>query len=282
MTGSGDAARDAISQVWDTENGERWAADANRRDRVLAPVGEALLATARLQPGEHVLDIGCGCGATTLQAAAEVAPGGTATGIDISAAMLGVARARQAADGPGNARFVHADAQTHPVPGPFDAAISRFGTMFFNDPVTAFLTLGAGLRPGARLVMATWQPLAANQWLTMPGAALLRHGTLPDTGQGPGMFAQSEPAVVERVLTEAGFARIQLEDVRLRLTFGADLDEAIDYLSHSGPGRTVLATVPEADRDAALDDVRAALADHADACGVHLEAAIWLITATRP
>jgi ubiquinone/menaquinone biosynthesis C-methylase UbiE len=195
--------------------------------------------------------------------------------------MLGVARARQSAGGPGNARFVHADAQTHAVPGPFDVAISRFGTMFFTDPAMAFTTLGAGLRPGGRLVMATWQPPAANDWLTVPGAALLSYGTMPVTGQEPGMFAQSDPAVVERVLTEAGFAQIHLDDVRLRLTFGADLGEAIDYLSSSGPGRTVLATVPEADRDAALDDVRAVLAGHLDQAGVHLEAAVWLVTAVR-
>ncbi|MEV1170945.1 hypothetical protein [Nonomuraea sp. NPDC049784] len=137
--------------------------------------------------------------------------------------------------------------------------------------------------------MAAWQPMAANEWLIVPGAALLRYGTLPDagpnaglaTGQEPGMSAQSDAAVVEQVLAEAGFVDVHLADVRLRLTFGADLDEAVDYLSRSGPGRTVLATVPEHDRGAALADVRTALAGHADAAGVHLGAAIWLITATR-
>lgn len=272
---------DTVRNVWCDENGERWAASADQRDRVLAPVGEALLAAARLQPGEHVVDIGCGCGATTLQAAALVAPDGAATGIDISAAMLGVARARQAAGGRGNARFVHADAESHALPGPFDAAISRFGTMFFADPVMAFTTLGAGLRPGGRLVMATWQPLIANEWLTVPSAALLPHSTMPDTSAEGSMFAQSDPAKVERTLTDAGFTRIGLEDVRLRLTCGTDLEEAVHYLSGAGPGRAILADVPEGDRDAALDDVRAALTDHADQDGVHLEAAIWLVTATR-
>ncbi|MFI7709329.1 class I SAM-dependent methyltransferase [Nonomuraea sp. NPDC049480] len=278
MSGAGDAAQ----QSWDDEDGRRWAADADRRDRVLAPVAEALLSAAQLGPGEQVLDIGCGCGATTLQAAGQVAPDGTVAGIDVSAPMLEVARARLAASGLGNVRFVHADAQSHAFPGLFDVVISRFGTMFFTDPAAAFTTLASGMRSGARLVLATWQPLAANDWLIIPGAELLRYGTMPALGEGPGMFAQSDPAVVERVLTGAGFVHARLSDVRLPLTLGADLDEAVDYLAHSGPGRTVLATVPAHERDAALSDVRAALTDHADQAGVHMNAAIWLITATRP
>ncbi|MEO3860998.1 methyltransferase domain-containing protein [Acrocarpospora sp. B8E8] len=273
---------DSAQRSWDDEDGRRWAADADRRDRVLAPVAEALLSAARLGPGQRVLDIGCGCGATTLQAAEQVLPDGMVAGIDVSAPMLEVARARLAASGLSNVRFVHADAQSHTVPGLFDVAISRFGTMFFTDPAAAFSTLAAGMRPGARLVLATWQPLAANQWLIVPGAALLRYGTMPALGEGPGMFAQADPAVVEQVLAGAGFVQARFADVRLPLTLGADLEEAVDYLAQSGPGRAVLATVPAHERDAALSEVRTALTDHADQAGVHLDAAIWLITATRP
>jgi hypothetical protein len=142
----------------------------------------------------------------------------------------------------------------------------------------------SGLSAGAGIAAGGSEPLEVNEWLTVPGAALLRYGTMPADGEGPGMFAQADPVVVERVLAYAGFVHTGLTDVRLPLTFGADLDEAIDYVSHSGPGRRVLATVPDSDRDAALNDVndvRAALADHAGPDGVHLNAAIWLVTATR-
>ncbi|WP_164903561.1 class I SAM-dependent methyltransferase [Nonomuraea polychroma] len=199
----------------------------------------------------------------------------------MGAASAATARARLAASGLSNVQFVHADAQSHTFPSLFDVAISRFGTMFFTDPAAAFTTLASGMRSGARLVLSTWQPLAANDWLIIPGAALLRYGTMPALGEGPGMFAQSDPAVVEQVLTGAGFVHARLTDVRLPLTLGADLDEAVDYLAHSGPGRSVLATVPAHERDAALSDVRAALTDRADQAGVHMNAAIWLITATR-
>jgi SAM-dependent methyltransferase len=278
MSPAGDAVRQESCEM---DRQRRAAADADRSDRVLAPVADALLSAARLQPSEQVLDIGCGCGATTLEAAGQVAPDGTVTGIDVSAPALEVARARQFEDGLGNVRFVHADAQTHAFAGLFDVAISRFGTMFFTDPITAFTTIAAGLRPGGRLALATWQPLTANDWLIVPGAALLRHGRMPAIDSGPGMFAQSDPAVVEQVLADAGFDQVHLTDVRLPLTLGPDVDEAIDYLTESGPGRAALATVPAADRDTALDDVRAALTGHTSQAGVRLNAAIWLITATR-
>jgi hypothetical protein len=133
------------------------------------------------------------------------------------------------------------------------------------------------------MCLATWQPLVANPWLTVPGAALLRYGTLPDTADdaGPGMFAQSEPDVVRQVLADAGYEDISLHPVDVTLTLGAEPDEAAEYLADSGPGRAVLATIPDPDKPAALNAVRATLADHTDHAGVHLDAGIWIITAIR-
>lgn len=270
-------------EQWNGDSGRRWVRDADRRDEVLAPIGAALLAAATPRPGDRVLDIGCGCGATTLAAGTAVGSDGAVTGIDLSGPMLDLARQRRDAAHATNVNFVDGDAQAHPFSPIHDLAISRFGTMFFADPTAAFTNIASALRPGGRLCLATWQPLVANDWLTIPGAALLQYGTMPATvdDAGPGMFAQSDPDTVTTVLTVAGYLDVRLEPVTVDLSLGADPAEATDYLAESGVGRTVLETVADDDRPAALDAVRAVLAHHTDDSGVHLGAAIWIITATR-
>jgi SAM-dependent methyltransferase len=269
---------------WNGENGQRWVADADRRDRVLDAVATAVLDAARIQPGENVLDIGCGCGATTIAEAKAAGSGGSVDGIDISEVMLSVARTRLDQAHLDTIRLVAADAQTHPFEAArYDVAVSRFGTMFFDDPVAAFTNIGRGLRSGGRLCLATWQPLVANDWLTIPGAELLRFGSLPNgDGEGPGMFAQSEPETLTAVLTAAGFVDINARPVTVVLRLGDDPADATDYLAAGGPGRAVLATITEADRPAALDAVRQALTAYHGADGVHLNGAVLITTAMRP
>ena len=275
MTGANQAQQDA----WNGESGHRWTADADRRDAVLAPVAEALLAAAQLTVGEDVLDVGCGCGITTLAAAAGVAPG-TATGLDLSEPMLDLAR-RRAQDDP--VMFLRADAQTHRFDADaYDVMISRFGTMFFDDPIAAFTNLASAMRPAGRLCLATWQPLAANDWLLIPGAALLRYGSLPDTGDtAPGMFAQSDPVAVTEVLTAAGWQDVTVDAVTVTLRLGNDAADATDYMADTGVARAVIDTIDPADRDEAVLAVTQALEAHADAHGVRLDAGINLIRASR-
>jgi SAM-dependent methyltransferase len=271
--------------AWNGESGQRWVARADERDGVLAPVADALLSVAAPSAGTRVLDVGCGCGATTLIAASRIGDAGTATGIDLSAPMLDVARSRAIASGAVNISFVQGDAQTHAfAPESIDLVISRFGTMFFSDPGAAFRNVGTILRPQGRLCLATWQPLAANDWLTVPAAALLQHTDLPATAPDePGMFAQSDPAVVTATLSGAGFVDIVIEAAEVTLTLGQTVDEAVEHLAESGPGRVLLESIPEGtDRDAALAAVRDALVEHHDDSGVRLGAGVWLITATRP
>jgi ubiquinone/menaquinone biosynthesis C-methylase UbiE len=270
--------------AWNGDSGHRWVADAERRDRVMAPIAEAVLRAADLREGDQVLDVGCGCGATTLAAATAVAPGGHVVGIDLSGPMLELARTRAADQGVPNVTFLHGDAQTHPLPaGRFVVVISRFGTMFFDDPVAAFANVAAALSPGGRLCLATWQPLDANDWLTVPGAALLRYGELPETAPGvPGAFAQSDPEAVTSTLHRAGFTEVGFDPVSITLTLGRDPADATDYLANTGVARAVLATIPDEQHPAALDAVRTVLAEHTDAAGVHLGAAIWIITAHTP
>lgn len=278
-------ANSAQHEAWNGESGTRWAATADRRDEVLAPVADVLLASAELTTGARVIDVGCGCGATTLAAATLVGPGGTVTGFDLSAPMLEVARQRARASGASNASFIEADAQTHPFePAAADLAMSRFGTMFFADPEAAFANIASALVPGGRLCVATWQPLLANEWLIVPGAVLLRHTELPPEAApgAPGMFAQSEPATIARVLGAAGFSDITTEARSVSFTLGATVDDAVEYLTDGGPGRALLDTITDdARRDQAIDEVRAELADHIDEHGLRLDGAIYLTTAVR-
>lgn len=267
--------------AWNGESGTRWTADADRRDQVLAPVADALLAAAALAPGDVVLDIGCGCGATTLLAGNAVAPDGSVCGIDLSVPMLELARRRGSPLD--QVEFSEGDAQTHRfAPASFDVAMSRFGTMFFADPVAAFTNVLGALRPAGRLCLATWRPLVDNPWLMIPGAALLGHAAaIPSDNEGPGMFAQSDPAVVRELLTAAGFGDISLEPVDVAFTLGATIGDAVDYLADTGPARRVLDGIPEDRRGTALAEVRTVLADHTDEDGVQLGGGIWIIQATQ-
>lgn len=275
----------AQHEAWNGTEGQRWVANADRTDRVFSPVATALLDVAALEDGEQVLDIGCGCGPTTFAAANAVGTKGHVTGVDISEPILALARARATQAPQDNIDFVLADAQTHPFePASFDIVISRFGTMFFNNPVAAFTNIASALRPNGRLCIATWQPVIANQWLIVPGAALLAHAEMPSGNPNePGMFAQSDAAIIESVLDSAGFRSINSTAAEIALDTGANVDEAIDYLASSGPGRAMLETIdPGPALEAALADVRVAIGAHATEDGVFLNAGVWITTAKIP
>jgi len=270
---------------WNGEQGRQWAATADQHDAFLAPVADVLLAAASPDVGETVVDIGCGCGATTLLAATHVGESGAAIGIDISVAMLEVARRRAGPAGAGTPTFVHGDVATYPFDrGAADLVISRFGTMSFSDPARAFANIATALKSSGRLCIATWQPLMSNEWLVVPGAALIEHtGPLPAPA-GPGPFAQSDPDVIASTLTAAGFVDIAIEGVQLQLYCGPTVDAAVEFFAESGSGRDIVQSIPAGpQRDAALADVREALAEHDDPrLGVRLGGAVWLVTAAMP
>ena len=274
-------ANGAQRENWNGDGGRAWVADADHRDTALAGVAELLLRAAAPRTGEVVLDLGCGCGATSFAIASAVGPGGAVLGVDISSLMLGVARERTAASGLSNVSFLQADVQTHQFESAsHDLAISRFGTMFFDDARSAFTNVAGALRPGGRLCIATWQPLEVNDWLTVPNAVLQEYGTLPDLGNGPGMFAQSDPSVLTALLQDAGLSSIDIRDVEVPMTLGEGPEQAADYVAGSGIGRAVLATMSPDRRSAALAAVRKALAEHEGPNGVVLKGAIFLTTAS--
>ena len=276
-------ANAAQFEAWNGEHGRHWVAIADQRDRVLAPVADVLLTAAAPAPGRRVLDVGCGCGFTTLRIADVVGEAGSVTGVDISEPMLAVARERAGAAATTNVGFVQADAQTHSFePGSVDLVISRFGTMFFSDPVAAFTNIGRSLVAGGRLCIATWQPLEANAWIREPIQALLPAGAALPPMPGPGMFAQSDPAAVTSTLSAAGFERITVDPVDVTFDVGASVDEALVYVIDSGVMRGLLEAVAEGpDRDATLANLRQSLERHHDGAGVKLDGAVWLIQAEQ-
>src|SRR5580704_849583 len=233
------------AERWNSgEDVAHWIDNQARYDRMNEPFTAMILEAAALRPGSHVLDVGCGCGGTTLAVARLIAPG-QAVGIDLSAPMLARARAGAEAAGHGDAVFQQGDAQVHPLePARFDAVISRFGVMFFADPVAAFANIRSAAQPAGQLVFACWQPLAANQWLLVPRAALAEHvppgGAGP--GDGPGMFALADPDRIRQVLAGAGWrdVRVTARQASILVGGGGSLDEAVEFLRTSSLGRTAL------------------------------------------
>jgi SAM-dependent methyltransferase len=270
-------------QYWNETAGPKWVALQDMIDDQIRPLGELAMERAALRPGERVLDVGCGCGATTVELARRVAPG-AAVGIDISAVML--ERARQQAREQGvTARFEQADAQTEALPpASADVLFSRFGVMFFADPTAAFANLRRALRPGGRLTFVCWQALPENPWMFVPlGAALqlLPPPQLPGP-DAPGPFAFADTERVRRILTGAGFGDPQFESVQrtLRIGGGAGLDTTVDFLLQMGPAAAALRESPDptlVPRVAAA--VRAALEPYATADGIRMASASWIVTA---
>jgi SAM-dependent methyltransferase len=275
------------AEHWNTGEGvAHWISNHARYERMHAPFTAMILGAAGLRPGGNVLDVGCGCGGTTLAAARLVAPG-QATGLDLSVPMLARARADAEASGLDNVLFVQGDAQVHPLePGRFDAVLSRFGVMFFADPVAAFANIRSATRPAGELVFVCWQPLDANPWLLVPGAALAEHVPAGGfgAGDGPGMFAFADPDRIRQILATAGWRDIEItgEHASILVGGGGGVDDAVEFLRTGSIGRTILAGADARTADRAITSVRAALTPYADAEGVRLGAAVWLARATAP
>ena len=272
-------------RYWNETAGPKWVAFQKLLDDQLGVLGRRAMDRARLVPGERVIDVGCGCGATTIELARRVAPGGEALGIDVSGPMLARAADAARAAAVGNVRFANADAQTHGFPaGAFDVVWSRFGVMFFSDPAAAFANLRTALRAGGRLAFMCWQTLPENPWLSVPLRAAAAHLALPPppAPDAPGPFSFAEPERVRGILSRAGFAAIELEGVRDTLTVGgaATLDDAVRFLLEGvGPTSAALREADPAARDTVRAAVRRAVEPFATAAGVRMGCAAWLVSA---
>lgn len=279
------------AHLWATSLGQKWVDHQQALDRLFAEVTNVLLSAAAPQAGQHVLDLGCGAGATTLALAPRVGPEGAATGLDISPPLLRLARQRAAAAGHKNLDFLEADAQVHPFRQPaFDLLVSRFGSMFFSDPVAAFANLRTALRPGSRVHLAAWAPLADNPWFAIPrGAAIARLGPGPKAPPNePGPFAFADRNYAVGLLKDAGLADVETTAVPVTLVPPDTLDEAAGLSVQVGPAARLIATLiatkngTAADAAAIAQAVAAALASYQTADGVRVPAVINLFSARCP
>jgi SAM-dependent methyltransferase len=275
------ASNAAQLRAWDGDEGAYWAAHAEYFDRSVAEYHQRLLSASAITRHDNVLDIGCGTGQTTRDAA-RAASRGSALGVDLSSQMLAHARQRAAAEGLTNTSFLQADAQVHHFGDEvFDVAISRTGAMFFGDQVAAFTNIGRSLVPGGRVVLTAWQGLAANEWIREIGGALAAGRDLPaPPPDAPGPFSLSDPDRVRGLLSSAGFTDVELEAVESGMWFGTDADDAHRFVI--GLMGWMLDGLDETRRRRALDDLRSTLAAHTVSEGVEFGSAAWVIRATRP
>jgi SAM-dependent methyltransferase len=280
----GAAGNAAQVDYWNARAGETWTALQEALDALFAPLTRAALAAADPRPGEQVVDVGCGCGATILELAARVGPAGRVTGLDVSEPMAARARARIAAAGLSNAEVVVADASAHAFASPpVDLLFSRFGVMFFADPVAAFRHLRAATAPGGRLLFAAWRALAANPWFAVPlaaGAPLLPPEP-PGDPQAPGPLAFADDGRVRTLLAQAGWSEIAITPTDAPMRFGApgEVEAATDLALKVGPLARRLAEADADTRARVRAAVLAALARHDGPEGVVLGGAVWLVSA---
>ena len=276
------------ADAWQNVAGERWAALQDLTDAQLGPLGRAALARVAPRSGERALDVGCGAGQSTLELSELVGASGSVIGLDISEPLLTRARARARTAGVENVEFVLGDAATAPLEPEFDLLFSRFGVMFFEEPVAAFAHLKTALRPGGRLGFVCWQPLAVNAWARAPLEAVraLRPGHPPPPmleANKPGPFFFSEPSFVDGVLSRAGFEDVAIEPYVLHVPIGGarTLDEAVEFALQIGPASRFVADAELAGDSRLRPALRAAFAPYASERGVVAAHSTLLVTARR-
>jgi SAM-dependent methyltransferase len=267
---------------WNGPNGQRWTDRQAEQDVLLAGVSKLLIDRAAAKAGDRILDVGCGCGSTSIALARQVAPSGFVLGIDISGPML--ARARELAPKGAPVDFVLADATVYPFdPASFDVLVSRFGVMFFAEPAVSFANLRRALRPSGRVAFACWREPRENPWMMAPLQAIYQHvPKLPPQGpEDPGPFAFASEERVNRILGEAGYGRIEMEPVALSfdIAIGRGLDAAVQAALQIGPGSRALDGHSPETRAAAAKSVKEMLTPHVRGQSVPLAGSIWIVTA---
>ena len=250
---------------------------ADNYDAELRRLNDRFCATTGIRRTECVLDIGCGGGQSSRAPVA-----GKVLGVDISEQLLDRARERTAVEGLHNVAYELGDAQVHPfVPKQFDVVISRFGTMFFADPVAAFSNIARAARPGARLVMLVWQSQHRNEWATAIDAALSPGKPTPGPAHDANPFSLAQPADVESILGAAGFSDVGFEDVHEPVFYGPDAESAYEIVCSMSMTRDVLSRLGTSEARSARARLRRLPADHETSQGVAFDSRAWLVTAKR-
>lgn len=272
-------------EFWNGDAARKWVDFNPLLDRMLEPFSALAMACAAPAPGEQVLDIGCGCGGSTLELARRVAPGGGVTGLDISEPMLALARER-VAGAAAAVRIINADAETHGLPrSAYELMFSRFGVMFFANPTTAFANFHGALKPGGRLAFVCWRTTDLNPWVTIPFQAARPFAPEfepPKEGE-PGQFAFAARDRVEAILGDAGFTEVGLEshDITMRVGEG-DVDDCVDVVLRLGPVARLLREADDGAAPAITEAVRAAVAPYHTGESIEMDSSVWVVTARRP
>ena len=263
---------------WDGGEGDYWAANADAYDAAIRGYHRDLLAAAGLGRDLRVLDVGCGAGQTTIDAARSSA---SAVGVDLSSAMLEVARRRADAAGVTNVDFHQADAQVHRFDtAGFDVVISRTGAMFFSDAKAAFANLARATRPGGRLSVLVWQPVDRNEWFRAFTTALAAGRDLPVPRPGsPGPFSLSDPDLTRALLQGSGWSDVAVDGLERPMYFGPDADAAHAFVL--GQLGWLVADLPPDQRTRAVDALHTVMREHQTDDGVLIGSAAWLVTAER-
>jgi SAM-dependent methyltransferase len=266
-------------QRWNGEGAQKWIANRERHQAAHRRLLPHLFGAAAISPGDRVLDVGCGCGETTI-AAATAASGGGALGLDLSAPMLEVARQLAAEAGVANARFEQGDAQVYPLgPDRHDVVISKFGVMFFDDPAAAFANIAVGVRPGGRLAFLCWQDDEHNEMFGIPVSAF-GECAQPSDPLRDSLF--EDPRRVTELLTDAGWTDVRTEAVNEQAWLGTDVADVMGYVRRL---RMVESLIAELADDALAERALAAAAEQYAARqrpdGVWVGAGVWLVTARR-
>jgi SAM-dependent methyltransferase len=264
---------------WNGPSGKAWVEGREILDQMLQPYADLLVADVSARPATHVLDVGCGNGATTLALAERLGPDARVVGVDISAPMLEVATAR-AEHARLPATFINANAETYPFePGSFDAIISRFGLMFFDDPLAAFVNLRSALKPGGTLHAVVWRGADENPFMTTAerAAAPLLPNLPPRKQGGPGQFAFADATLVREILERSGWTGIHVEPIDVVCAFSAhELDR---YVIRLGPVGIALQDADDETRTRVAKVVRAAFDPYVQDGNVRFTGACWHITA---
>jgi SAM-dependent methyltransferase len=271
------------AEEWDGREGAHWVQHADRYDELSQRLTPHLMEAAAIGATDQVLDVGCGCGLTT-RTAAGAASAGSALGMDLSAAMLREAARRARAGGISNVRFEQGDVQVNTFsPEEFDLAISRFGVMFFEDPMAAFANIASAIRPEGRFVFLCWQDLAHNDWIMVPAGAALSYVPFPDLGPegAPGPFSLADSDRTRRILTEAGFEEIEVNEINEQMFLGENAADATEFLQGTGMARLLFEDVDADTERQAIDAVRDVLEAHEQPEGIWLSSAAWLVGARR-
>ncbi|MCG2635121.1 MAG: class I SAM-dependent methyltransferase [Gammaproteobacteria bacterium] len=269
-------------RYWNDEAALRWLEMQDELDRIVHPFGEAAMVAADVAEGHRVLDIGCGCGRTTLALAALVGQRGSATGVDVSSIMLQHARSRAA--GLGQIQFNEADAQTHDFPDNYYHRIySRFGVMFFDDPIAAFSNLARALMPTGMISFVCWQPPAENPWLMEPMQAVNEYLPPPEppVANAPGPFAFADPERVKEILTAAGLSDIRQESLQHGINLGKDAAEATRFAVRVGPASSRFTDAPEEKITAATQGIQRVMSAYETEDGVIMTGSARIVVATK-